>query len=64
MAKNGKILVTLEEIAQYTGRSKNTIRKWVEEDNFPAVQVDGRWESNMDLIEEFQQQRIKRMIGA
>ncbi len=62
MGKTGPILVTLEEIAEYTGRNRKTIKKWVEEENFPAVKVDGRWESNRELIDEFQRQRIKKMI--
>lgn len=61
MKQSGKILVTLEEIAIYSGRSKNTILKWVDDDNFPATKVDGRWESNTELIDNWQRRRIERM---
>ena len=44
MKQSGKILVTLEEIASYSGRSKTTVLKWGEDNNFPATKVDGRWE--------------------
>lgn len=63
MKQSGKILVTLEEIATYSGRSKNTILKWVEENNFPAIKVDGRWESNADLIEDWQRRRLEKITG-
>lgn len=61
MKQSGKILVTLEDIAIYSGRSKNTILKWVEEENFPASKVDGRWESNADLIEDWQRRRLEKI---
>ena len=64
MATNtGKILVTMNEIEKYTGRPGNTIKKWVRENNFPAVFVDGRWESNTELIDSWQRRRIEKMTG-
>lgn len=61
--KSGKILVTLEEIAVYSGRSKNTILKWVEDDNFLTTKVDVRFESNTDLIDNWQKRRIEKMTS-
>lgn len=64
MKKSGKILITLEEIAIYSSCSKNTILKRVEDDNFPATKVDGRWESNTDLIDSWQRRRIEKKQAA
>lgn len=57
--KESKILVTMQEIAAYTGRPGNTIKEWVRDHNFPAVKIDGRWESNTELIDNFQRRRIE-----
>lgn len=62
MAKQSKILVNMSEIAAYTGRPGNTIKKWVRENNFPAVLIDGRWESNTELIDNFQRRRLEDRI--
>lgn len=62
MAKQSKILVNMSEIAAYTGRPGNTIKKWVHEDNFPAVLIDGRWESNTEMIDNFQRRRLEDRI--
>jgi hypothetical protein len=59
MAKNSKILVNMSEIVGYTGRPANTIKSWVRKHNFPAVKIDGRWESNTELIDNFQRRRIE-----
>ncbi len=61
-AKQSKILVNMSEIAAYTGRPGNTIKKWVRENNFPAVLIDGRWESNTELIDNFQRRRLEDRI--
>ncbi len=63
MNKTGTILVTMDEIADYAGRNKKVIKKLIEEEGFPAIKTDGRWESNTELIDDFQRQRIKRMLG-
>lgn len=61
--KKGKILVTMAEIEEYTGRSGKVIKQWIKDHNFPAVMIDGRWESNTDLIDSFQRRRIEKMTG-
>jgi len=61
MEEKGRVLVGLKEICSYTERGKATIRKWTDEDNFPAVVVDGRWESNTALIDAWRTRRIERM---
>lgn len=58
----GRMLYGMDAIEDYVGRNKQTVRKWIERDNFPAVKVDGRWESNTLLIDEFRKQRIKRAV--
>ena len=63
MEGNGWILVGLKEICAYTERGKGTIRKWTDEENFPAVVIDGRWESNTVLIDAWQLRRIERLSG-
>lgn len=57
----GIILVGMKAIRNYTGRSANTIKRWVKHENFPAVVVDGRWESNTALIDNFSMRRIAKM---
>lgn len=64
MTETGKMLITMDEISKYVGRNERTIRKWVKAENFPAVKVDGRWESNTILIDRFRQQRINNRCGA
>lgn len=58
MTESGRTLNGMKEITDYVGRHKSVIRKWVEEDNFPAVKIDGRWEANTVLIDRFRQKRI------
>lgn len=57
----GRMLLSMDEIEDFTGRSRQIIRRWVEEENFPAVKVDGRWESSTDLIDDWRKRRIVRL---
>ncbi len=62
MAKQSeKILVTMEEIATYTGRNRKTIRDWIETANFPAIKDDGRWTANAELIDRWNRRRIEKL---
>lgn len=63
MKKPATALLTMQEITEYTGRNRATIKRWIREDNFPAVKIDGRWESNTDLIDEFRRRRIERAVN-
>ena len=63
MKKPATALLTMQEITEYTGRNRATIKRWIKEDNFPAVKIDGRWESNTDLIGEFRRRRIERSVN-
>ena len=61
--KTTNTLLGMKEIAAYTGRDRATIMKWINDENFPAIKVDGRWESNTDLIDTYRQQRIERAVN-
>lgn len=63
MTETGKMLVTMDEICEYVGRNVVTIKKWIKEEKFPAIKVDGRWESNTLLIDKFRQQRIEKLCA-
>lgn len=63
MKKNEKMLLTMDEICTYTGRNERTIKKWVNDEGFPAIKKDGRWESNTDLIDSHLRQRIENELG-
>lgn len=53
-----KILISLGAIAKYYGRSQKTVKALVKSDNFPAIMVAGRWESNTELIDTYQRNRV------
>ncbi len=55
----GKSLVGKKEIAAYVRRSWMTIRRWVLVDNFPARKIDGVWESNTSLVDDWKRAKIK-----
>lgn len=61
MAKN--MLLGMKAIADYTGRDRATIMKWIEGENFPAAKVDGRWESHTELIDNYQRRRIELAVS-
>lgn len=52
------MLFGIDSIAGYFQSSPNTIRKLVKEENFPAVRLNGRWESNTELIDAYQRNRV------
>lgn len=62
MKKAITTLLGMKEIMDYTGRNRIIVMKWIENDNFPAVKVDGRWESDTDLIDEYRRRRIERLV--
>lgn len=47
-----------KEIIRYVGRSWQTIRKWIREKGFPARKLDGRWESDVEMISEWRRKQI------
>lgn len=54
MEDKKKVLVGMEAIGFYCGRSSKIIKKLVKENNFPAIKICGRWESNTDLVDRWQ----------
>ncbi len=58
-AGQNKILSGQDEISVYCGRCWRVVIRWIKDLNFPAVKIDGRWESDKDLIVEWR----KRQIG-
>lgn len=62
MKKNEKMLLTMDEICTYAGRNKRTIKRLIKEEGFPAIKTDGRWESNTDLIDSYQRERIRNGV--
>ncbi len=52
----------MQEITAYSGRNKATVKRWIAEENFPAVKIDGRWESNTELIDEYRCRRINKAV--
>ena len=61
--KPANMLMGMKEIANYTGRDRATVMKWIKSENFPAAKVDGRWESNTDLIDDYQRRRIEQAVN-
>jgi hypothetical protein len=55
----GKSLVGKKEITVYARRSWMTIRKWIKAEQFPARKIDGVWESDSALIDEWKRTKIK-----
>ena len=54
----GKTLIGKDEIKAYTRRSWQTIQAWIETENFPARKIEGIWESNTDLVDEWRRNNI------
>lgn len=48
-----------KEIKQYEGRSWETIFSWIQHQGYPARKIDGRWESDTELIDEWRRERIR-----
>jgi hypothetical protein len=55
---NTEILTTKKEIQDFVGRPWSIIHKWIIERKFPAINIDGRWESDSELIIEWRRSQI------
>ncbi len=53
------VLSGREEIQKFVERPWNIIERWIRERNFPAVKLDGRWESDAELIVSWRREQIK-----
>ena len=56
-----RILTGSKEIQSFVGRSWNVIYKWISEKKFPAVKIDGVWESDTELILEWRKKQIMKI---
>ena len=54
-----KSLVGKKEITAYSRRSWITVKRWILTGNFPATKIDGVWESDTELIDEWKRTKIK-----
>lgn len=52
-------LSTRKEICQAVGRSWKTVESWIQRYNFPALMIDGRWESDRALIRLWRRKMIR-----
>ena len=59
IGQSKKILVTMQEIVDYTGRNKKTVEGLIAAHNFPAIKDQGRWTANTDLIDRWYERRIE-----
>lgn len=51
MVVEGRFLVGMKDICQYTCRSESTVLAWIRDMDFPAKKVGGIWESNTKMID-------------
>lgn len=47
-----------KEIKTYVHRSWVTIKAWIKHQGFPARKIDGQWESDKKLIDEWRRDQI------
>jgi len=53
-------LTGMQEIAEASGYSWQTIEKLIKHENFPAVKIGGRWSSDKTLIAEWRREKIRK----
>jgi predicted DNA-binding transcriptional regulator AlpA len=53
MNKSDKLLVQIQEIADFVGLSVKTVKKLAENNDMPADKIDGTWYSHKDAIEQW-----------
>ena len=51
-------LTGMQEIAEASGYSRQTVEKFIKNENFPAVKIGGRWSSDKALIVEWKREKI------
>ncbi len=51
-------LVGKKEILSYTRRSWKTVKAWIIKENFPAMKLDGVWESSGEMIDDWKKKKI------
>lgn len=56
-------LLGTKQIADFVGRPWNTIKKMLTEHGFPAAKINGRWESDKELIGNWRRRMIEKETG-
>lgn len=56
--KHTTMLCGRDEIEKYTRRSWKIIQKWLRHHRFPAKKIDGQWESDTMLIDDWRRDQI------
>ena len=64
MEEKKNVLVGMDAIGDYCDRSPRIIKKLVKENNFPAIKICGRWESNTELIDGWQRNLVAKRCAA
>ena len=54
------LLIGLDAIASYVGRSKPTIRLLVKTDGLPACSVKGRWMSSRSMLDRYIRHKLQK----
>ncbi len=55
-----EILAGKKEISGFVGRGWRVVSRWIKERGFPATKIDGRWESNADLIQQWHKDQVAK----
>lgn len=55
-------LTGLKEISAYSGYSERKLMDLIRHENFPAVKVGGRWESDLVLIDKWRTRLIEERL--
>lgn len=53
----------LTRIAAFAQYGQNTVKRMIEQERFPAIMVDGAWESSKTLIDEWRIRRIREAMA-
>lgn len=56
-------LVGLKEICEYCGYSDKRVLALVRDHGFPAVKINGNWESDKILIDKWRREKIRQGQG-
>lgn len=59
-----RILSGKQAICNFVGRGWSTVERWITEENFPARKIDGKWESDIFLIDNWRRRQIKKIQRA
>lgn len=59
-ARSDDLLIGLDAIAGYVGRSKPTVRLLVRTDGLPACSVKGRWMSSRSMLDRYIRNKLQK----